>query len=242
MEESVRKEKETIRKRVWKLLMEHKVARPPFPIEGRIPNFVGAEEAALQLASSRVFQKAHVVFCNPDSPQRFVREAALRQGKVVVMASPRLRSGFLVLDPSRIPRRCYVEASTIAGAFKYGMRILDNVPPIDLKVAGSVAVSLDGGRVGKGGGFSDLEYGILRELCAVEEATPVATTVHPLQIVEKIPMLEHDVPLDLIYTPSNFIEVKRQRKKPVGVYWNLLSHEQVESIPLLKVLRNKLKP
>ncbi|MEM1913026.1 MAG: 5-formyltetrahydrofolate cyclo-ligase [Thermofilaceae archaeon] len=162
--EEVRRQKEEIRRRVWRLLREKGVARPPFPIEGRIPNFAGAEAAAALLVRSRAFQKAEVVFCNPDSPQRPVREAALHYGKMVVMASPRLRSGFLVLNPSKIPRSAYREASTIAGAFKYGSQTLDKLPQIDLKVAGSVAVSAEGGRVGKGGGFSDLEYAILREL------------------------------------------------------------------------------
>uniref|UniRef100_A0A7J3X859 Uncharacterized protein n=1 Tax=Thermofilum pendens TaxID=2269 RepID=A0A7J3X859_THEPE len=49
-------------------------------------------------------------------------------------------------------------ASTIRGAFIFGEKILENVPAIDLKVAGSVAVDIYGGRVGEGGGFSDLEY------------------------------------------------------------------------------------
>ena len=37
------------------------------------------------------------------------------------------------------------------------------LPPIDLIVCGAVAVNARGARVGKGGGFSDLEYGLLAE-------------------------------------------------------------------------------
>ena len=239
MEEEVRRQKEEIRRRVWRLLRERGVARPPFPIEGRIPNFAGAEAAAALLVRSRAFLKAEAVFCNPDSPQRPVREAALHYGKMVVMASPRLRSGFLVLNPSKIPRSAYREASTIAGAFKYGSQTLDKLPQIDLKVAGSVAVSAEGGRVGKGGGFSDLEYAILRELGVIDEGVPIATTVHDLQIVERIPMLKHDVPVDLIFTPKGQIEVGGPRRRPEGVYWELLSRDKLESIPVLKILMER---
>ena len=57
---------------------------------GRTPNFRGAEKAAEQLAAWEVFQQARALKCNPDSPQRPVRAAALRAGKVVYMAVPKL--------------------------------------------------------------------------------------------------------------------------------------------------------
>ena len=99
----MREKKQEIREKVWRKLLEENVALPPFPVEGRIPNFRGAREAALKLRASSIYQKAQVVFSNPDSPQRHVRELALRDGKILVMASPRLRNGFIVLDPERYP-------------------------------------------------------------------------------------------------------------------------------------------
>ncbi|MEM1509240.1 MAG: 5-formyltetrahydrofolate cyclo-ligase [Thermofilaceae archaeon] len=243
MEENTRREKQEIRERIWRLLREQGVARPPFPIEGRIPNFSGAELAAGRLASSDIFRKANVVFCNPDSPQRPVREAVLRHGKILIMASPRLRRGFILLDPRRIPERSYSLAATIKGAFQFGEIRIDALPLVlplvDLKVAGSVAVSPEGGRVGKGGGFSDLEYGILKELEAVSEDTPIATTVHDLQLVERVPMAKHDVPVDYVFTPSSMVKVQTPRKRPEGVYWGLLEEHEIEAIPLLKMLREK---
>ncbi len=41
--------------------------------------------------------------------------------------------------------------------------IVKEMPPVDLIVAGSVAVNKKGSRIGKGGGYSDLEYAIGRE-------------------------------------------------------------------------------
>ena len=240
MSDVLKSEKREIRERVWKLLVERGVARPPFPTRGRIPNFVDSERAAALLVRSKVFRHAEVIFCNPDSPQRPVREAALHYGKLVVMASPRLRNGFLVHDPSRICS-AYGEAATIRGAFKHGKQVLDNVPSVDLKVAGSVAVSPEGGRVGKGGGFSDLEFAILKELEAVSDNTPIVTTVHDLQLVKRVPLEKHDVPVNIVYTPTRVIEVRTPLKKPEGIYWDLLTPQQIEEIPVLKLLSKRAR-
>ena len=43
----------------------------------------------------------------------------------------------------------------------------------------SVAVNRQGARVGKGGGFSDLEFALLVEAGLIGTNTIVATTVHP---------------------------------------------------------------
>ncbi|MEM4790558.1 MAG: 5-formyltetrahydrofolate cyclo-ligase [Thermofilum sp.] len=240
MSGSLSKEKEELRRRVYSLLLECRVARPPFPIEGRIPNFVGAEVAARRLTQEKVFEEAEVVFSNPDSPQRPVREAVLRHGKLLVMASPRLRRGFIIVDPRRISPSKYSFAATIRGAFSLGETRLD-APPVDLKVAGSVAVDARGGRVGKGGGYSDLEYAILRELGLVGEDTPIVTTVHDLQVVERVPMGEHDVPVDWIFTPTRAIRCTRDKPRPPGIIPAILRKEEVEAIPLLKILLERRK-
>ena len=41
----------------------------------------------------------------PDSPQAHVRRGVLLSGKLLIMPSPRLRKGFMLLDPKKIPRR-----------------------------------------------------------------------------------------------------------------------------------------
>jgi len=199
--------KEEIRMRVWQRLEETGVATFPKPVFHRIPNFVGAEKAAQNLRNLPEYKAAKVVFCNPDSPQRPVREMALRDGKKLVMATPRLKQGFLLFDPKSIPSNRVSEASTIRGAFKYGRSVKPNEVKVDLFVAGSVAVSTDGGRLGKGTGYSDQEYHILQNANSLTTQTPVVTTIHDVQIVEKIPREEWDVPIDIIVTPTKTIRV-----------------------------------
>lgn len=230
---SAAEEKQRVRELIWRLLEEKGIARPPLPLRGRIPNFVGAEQAALRLASTEEFMKAKVIKVNPDSPQRPVREIALRQGKVVLVPTPRLRGEFYLLDPARL-KGMERYASTIAGFTRLGRRIrLEEAPRVDLVVAGSVAVTPHGDRVGKGEGYSELEYAMLRELGKVDEGTPVATTVHEVQVVDSIPSEPFDVPVDIIATPMRLIYVSPRRPKPRGLLLEYLSREKVLSTPYL---------
>src|SRR5215210_8187877 len=229
--------KDQIRKAVWKSMDREGVSRFP-GAEGRIPNFAGAKAAAERLAGHRVWKRAHVVKANPDSPQTHALRLGLEQGKVVVMAVPRLRDlhPFRVLDPRTLSKKAIREAATIKGALRHGRVVaLEEIPEIDFVLCGSVAVNLNGARVGKGGGFSDLEYGLLIESGKIDRHTFVATTVHPIQILrENLPMTDHDLPVDLIATPRAVIEVERAYDRPRGILWDHLQPPQIHEIPILE--------
>lgn len=235
--------KASIRQRIWRLLEEQNIARFPRPVYGRIPNFAGAREAAMNLAKTRVWREARIVKVNPDSPQKWVRLMALRQGKLLVMATPRIREGFLLLDPGKIPSFLYEKAATIRGAFQLGRKIgldeLGKLGGIDLIVTGSVAVDRQGHRIGKGEGYAELEYAILRELGLVGEDTPIATTVHDIQIVEQIPREPYDLVVDHIATPTRIIETRSGGKKPPGILWDILPCEKMREIPILMELARR---
>ena len=230
---------------IWDRLAESGVARPPLPPHGRIPNFAGAGLAADRIVGLAEWRRARIVKVNPDSPQRPVRLRALREGKTLVMPSPRLRRGFIRLDPSRIPRSAYAWAATIRGAFSYGVvldsleRIEEAIDMVDFIVEGSVAVDPWGGRLGKGEGYAELEYAILRELGKVDDSTPIATSVHDLQLVDfRLPQDPYDVPVDYIATPTRLVRARERRPRPPGIIWDLLSAEKLREIPLLEELYN----
>src|SRR5690242_6461606 len=96
------KRKDDARAAAWKALAEARAARFPFPIEGRIPNFKGAEAAAKRLFTLPPWRDARFLKINPDSPQKPVREEALRRGITYYMPTPRLKAGFHKFDPARI--------------------------------------------------------------------------------------------------------------------------------------------
>ena len=221
---------------VWSILKARRVSRFPFPIEGRIPNFKGAEAAAQKLFEISAFQKARRLKINPDSPQRPVREMALKRGICVYMPTPRLRAGFIVLDPHRIPEPAYAEAARLSKADRWAVSVpLHRLPPLDAIVTGSVAVTRQGFRCGKGEGYGDLEYAWLRELG--HPPVPVATTVHPLQIVDFFPPDPTDLPLNWIVTPEACYRVEAPPPPPTGIVWEWLREEDLQAMPVLQELK-----
>ncbi|MCS7367461.1 MAG: 5-formyltetrahydrofolate cyclo-ligase, partial [archaeon YNP-WB-062] len=74
--------KEEIRNEIWRKMTETGITLFPGAY-GRIPNFIGAEEAAKNLIQLDLWKKAEVVKVNPDSPQRPVRRYALMHGKTL---------------------------------------------------------------------------------------------------------------------------------------------------------------
>ena len=226
--------KDRIRIEVYKRLEEAGVARPPMPIRGRIPNFAGAEKAAERLLELDGFLDSKVVKVNPDSPQRPVRYLALRMGKKVVMPTPRIKKGFLLLDPNSIRNLSF--ASTIKGAFRSGRIVeVEELPHIDFIVEGSVAVSPDGMRLGKGEGYAELEYAILLEAGKIEYDVEIASTVHELQIVDSLPREDYDVSIDYIVTPMRIIRCG-SFFRPKGILWDRLDEEKIMEIPILRRL------
>jgi 5-formyltetrahydrofolate cyclo-ligase len=235
-EEEVRDAKQAHRDRVWAAMSEASVARFP-GARGRIPNFTGAERAAERLADTDAWRDAGALKANPDLPQLPVRAAALAAGKLVVMAVPRLRTAepFLLLDPDRIevaPRK----AASIKGSDEHGRPLsVGDVPRLDLVVCGSVCVNAEGVRIGKGGGYSDLEMALGIETGWIDDRTTIATTVHPLQVVDgELPETDHDFRVDLIVTPDELIECPGARDhRPPGVLWDHLDPDKIEAVPAL---------
>lgn len=236
-----------IRKRVWDLMEARNIAQFPRPVHHRIPNFIGAHLAANKLSELEVFKEANCVKVNPDTPQKQVRLLTLNDRKKLLTPQPRLRTGFFsVLEYSNLPPNTIKEACTSVGVAKYGRPIgLDEKIKVDLIVIGSVAVDPNtGARLGKGEGFAELEYGMLRYMGAIDDSTPVVTSVHDEQLVDDIPvekLLVHDVPVDIICTPTRVILTNTMIPKPQGIYWDKLSPEKLGQIRILRELKSKIE-
>jgi 5-formyltetrahydrofolate cyclo-ligase len=234
--------KQELREEIWKRMEELRVASFPGAF-GRIPNFIGAEKAASMLAQFEEWRRASVIKVNPDSPQAPVRRLALQNNIIVIMPTPRLRGGFLLLDPGRMNPKDYGFASTIKGALIIGKIIKPtDLPRIDLVVVGSVAVNEQGERIGKGGGYSEIEWAVVRELGKVDENTPIVTTVHDVQLVKEVfETAPYDLPLDCVVTPTKTVRIRRLREKPRGLYWSLLPPEKINETPLLREMFRREK-
>jgi 5-formyltetrahydrofolate cyclo-ligase len=236
--------KAALREEVWAALTEARVARFP-GARNRISNFTGAEAAARRLAGTDTWQAAATIKANPDSAQLPVRQRALEDGKTVYMAVPRLAEPepFFLLDPDHLadpPRR----AASIAGATRSARRVaVADLAPVDLVVSGCVAVGEDGARLGKGGGFADLEFALATAAGLVGPRTLVVTTVHELQVrsAGAIPTAAHDAPVDLVVTPERVIDCRARRgpRPDGGIRWSELTPEKIGAIPLLRALEKE---
>lgn len=237
--------KDPVRAEVWDSLITAEVNVGP--VHSRIPNFVGADMAARNLARVPAWAAARTVKCNPDPPQIPVRLRALYDGKIVYAPIPELITGvpFVRLDPAALEADgvSFELAATSQGFQEYGQPVqFEEMETLDFVVVGCVAVTRAGGRTGKGGGFADLELGIFRELGKVGPDTPIATTVHSSQVVDdaRVVMSAHDSALDWIATEAGLIETATEFQQPDGVAWDFVRDDQYRDIPFLEELRARL--
>ena len=232
------RDKFAIREEVWTALEQAKVVRGR-TVHDKIPDFYGSREAAELVFELPEWTAARVIKSNPDRAQRPLRQQALEEGKLLYMAVPRLRDErcFVELDPGEM--NCTpAQGSTISGAFRHGRPVLvEEMKPVDLVISGSVAVNREGVRVGKGGGYADLEYGLATAAGIVSPETPVLTTIHPMQLLaEELPRTDHDVPLTLAATTDEVIRCSGNLPHPRGIYWEHLDKRKIAAIPMLKKL------
>jgi len=201
---NIKTAKKQLREEIWDKLEKSGVARFPLPCYGRIPNFTGSEKAAHKVRLLEEWKKAKVVFVNPDYAQQKIREYALLDGKTLVMASPRLKQGYIVINPNNV-KGLENFASTIKGAFKHGKIVnVEEMPKPDLIIEGSVAVDVHGRRLGKGCGYGDMELSTLKQMFG---KVPIVSTVHEMQIVESVPFEEKDEKISIIVTPTRVIHI-----------------------------------
>ena len=117
-----------------------------------------------------------------------LRKLVLAHGKTLLVPHPALseESFAYVLAGKELAER----ACTKKGAAKHGRVLRRDSPleawaavtPLELYVVASVAVAANGVRIGKGKGYAEIEWAVLRELGVVNETTVVLTTVHDEQL------------------------------------------------------------
>jgi 5-formyltetrahydrofolate cyclo-ligase len=200
---AIKEKKQKLREKIWKLMEEKRIARFPLPCFGRIPNFVGSEKAAEKVRKLEEWKKAKIIVANPDFAQQKVREFALKDGKTLIMASPGLKHGYLLIDPKKVKGKEDF-ASTIEGAFRFGEKLKEVIKP-DLIVTGCVAVDKNGYRVGKGKGYGDKEIKTFQQKFG---KIPVVTTLHNVQLVNKVPVEESDTKVDIVVTPTKIVRLQ----------------------------------
>lgn len=241
--------KASIRQKVWEFLERNDIANFPRPVYSRIPNFKGAGAAADRLVQQLPeFRDAKTVKVNPDKPQEEVRFRVLEAGKTLIVPTPRLTQGLfnrLEGDPEDPSKDRLRQLASRHGIDNHSKPIpMASRIRLDLVVIGSVAVDRRGHRIGKGEGFADLEFAMAASHhSAVTQDTLVVTTVHDSQVFDSLPeelfQSPHDLPVDVIVTPTEVFRVENRLRKPGGIIWNMLTREKFDQIGILKELQYK---
>jgi 5-formyltetrahydrofolate cyclo-ligase len=240
-------DRSSAREHVWKEL--RLVAKPDsrfhFNFNEFIPDYVGSEIGNQRIRELSIYKKSDVIFITPDNNLASLRKGAILDGKTTIMPTYGIIRGFLKITRNDVPEGQEAFAATLDGMDKFAEPItleqITNLGDIDLMVTGASVITLEGLRFGKGHGYFDLEWAMMRTIGVADERTPLVAVAHDCQITEvKIVPEPHDTIIDYIVTPSQTIEVTSKRPKPVGINWDILPIEMRERIPPLRILYRRM--
>lgn len=241
--------REKHRKQVWDDLRG--VARPDSRFAWDFAEFIadyeGSEQNAQRIRELAGDLDITTWFVTPDNNLDKLRESLVRDNIPFVMPSYGILRGFLSLHPEDVPAGDERFVGTLDGMNRYASPIpfgelADRQETFDILVTGSSFVTTDGLRMGKGHGFFDLEWAMLREVDLVDHTTKVVAVAHDVQVIDADEIdrdsiiAEHDTIADYIVTPTTVHEIQDAPPKPTGIHWNLLAEEKIERIPPLAYL------
>ncbi|MGR6429689.1 5-formyltetrahydrofolate cyclo-ligase [Rhizobium sp. PAMB 3174] len=231
------------RQKVWESLKA--VARPDtrfhLSFSEFIPDFDGVEQAVDRLAGLDVWKRSKLAFVTPDNSMTEVRRRLIAEGKAFVMSTYNMQRGFLYMEPGKVKPEQAIFAAWLDGMEHFARPVnlaeLTHIGRFDFLATGASAVTRDGIRFGKGHTYFDLEWGMFTDLGLVDEATPVGTVVHDVQVIdEQMNVSDTDIQADYIATPSRLSTIERSGRRPRGIKLERLTREEILATPPLKEL------
>jgi len=202
-------------------------------------------QAAEKLRGLRRYRKAATVFAAPDETLHQARINCLVDGKNLVMPAPSIREGFFLLPARSVPFTEIATAVTYKGLEKKGhllKRAAIAALSVELLLTGSLAVDLEGGRLGSGNGFFDLCCALLHELGGLPHDWAALTFIQEEQMSQnRVPQELWDIKLSGAVTPAGVHAFDPPEQKP-RIFWDALTHDRIKRINLLwKLYSERLK-
>ena len=237
-------DRESVRSVVWDRLREVAVPDSRFHLDFSmyIPDYPGSGAIHATLRGLSFYEGLRAVFVTPDNNLESLRAALLREGRPLLMTTYGILRGFLYFPPGSVPGPSIEFAASLDGAERFGtpydLDALTTLRTLDFLVTGASAVNRDGIRFGKGHGYFDVEWALLREIGLVGEESPVVACVHDVQYLdEDLPALPTDTLVDWVVTPTRTIRVRRMQTKPAGIRWDVLDPVLLANVPPLGELK-----
>lgn len=191
--------KEEVRQYVWRKIGP--LCGFPSPY-GRIPNFRDSWRTCEKIRELEEYGRSECVFSAPDSVLLRLREIVLEDGKTLLAALPKLR-GFVILREKVRPTLERLRLGKPAELRELKGRV-------GVFAQGCVAVDVQGNRIGKGSGFGDREFQILKNEGVLADNALFVVVAHDIQVFSDLSYLaeEHDAKADVILTPTKIIRVQ----------------------------------
>ena len=192
------------------------------------------------LRRDRVYRRAETIFVTPAHCLQQVRINSLVDNKRLLMPTPGLKNGFVLLKPGTIPFPKLGFAVTPKGMAQFGeylgLEKLDGLN-IGLLLTDAVAVDQNGNRLGHGKGFFDLAGAILAEaggLARDGTFLAMATTG-----TTSLPIDPWDIPLTGILDIGGIHRFPQQKKPGPQIFWDRLSMARIRKITPLRQLHQR---
>ncbi|MCF6291631.1 MAG: 5-formyltetrahydrofolate cyclo-ligase [Desulfobacterales bacterium] len=192
------------------------------------------------LRKDEVYRRAGTIFVTPAHCLHQVRINSLLDNKRLLMPTPSLKNGFVLLRPGTIPFPKLGFSVTPKGMDQFGeylgLEKLDSLN-IGLLLTDAVAVDQRGNRLGNGKGFFDLAGAILAEaggLARDAAFLAMATTGTAL-----LPIDPWDIPLTGILDIDGIHRFPQQKKSRPRIFWDRLSMDRIRKITPLRQLHQR---
>ena len=246
------------RKRIWSLvyreLLRHAVPDSRFNCDFLhfVPDFRDSGSATSRVAELPAYAAASTILVTADNSLESLRARALRDGKKILVATYRLRRGFVLLDPARISESRYELAACLDGMEKTGVgrsvslaQLRDEGGRVDLCVTGGLVFSSSGVVIWEGTSLFEVQWALLQDLGVLDVQTPVVAVAHACQVVDEAalgmdvftPSPKGEVQCDFVATPERLIEIEGAVKHAGGVDFDTMEQDVLDNIQPLQELR-----
>jgi 5-formyltetrahydrofolate cyclo-ligase len=239
---------------VYRSLIQHAHpdARFNYDFLSFTPDFSGSSSAIARLATLPCYQSAATILATPDNSLSQLRHQALKDGKKVLVATYRLRRGFVLLHPGRIAESKFELAACLDGMEKAGIgrsislaEMRDEGLKVDMCVTGGLVFNAQGVTIWEGHNLFEVQWALLHDLGVLQPHTPVVAVAHDCQVVDEtllgvdkvMPTREGEVQSDFVVTPEQFFQIENAVKPSGGVDFDKVDPEGVQNIPPLQELR-----
>ncbi|OGM01918.1 hypothetical protein A2115_00260 [Candidatus Woesebacteria bacterium GWA1_41_8] len=246
------KQKQEIREKVTRLLLENRIAIPDpvfhLSLDHYIADFEDSYQATQRLIHLPEWQRSHRIFVTPDRSTQLARETAIKEGKEIVVTTYGICRGAVLLTRDLVPEGQEAFAATLDGMERFArpltkVRDIQEAGKIDAMLTGALAISrAHGGRTGKGAGWFDAEWIMWRKMGLTHPDTPVIGIVHDVQVVnDTFSLAPWDALVGTIVTPTRVLKTP-QRQQPEEIYWEVITPDWLNAIPIMVELYKQENP